>query len=63
MSVFDVRVSAPAVQAIKFADANENSFASGFQLTMNGHGGGNTISISDCEGEFVLITVKKLQST
>lgn len=59
MSEFDVRLPAPPVSVIKFADAHENSFASGFQITLNGHGGGNTIAISDDQGDFVLIHSKE----
>lgn len=59
MSEFDVRLTAPKVTSIKFADAHENSFASGFQITLTGHGDGNTISISDDQSNFVLIHTKE----
>lgn len=59
MSEFDVRLPAPPVSAIKFADAHENSFASGFQITLNGFSGGNTIAITDDQGDFILIHSKE----
>lgn len=59
MSEFDVRLPAPPVELIKFADVNANSFASAFHITLSGHGGGNTIAITDDDGEFVLIHSKE----
>lgn len=59
MSDFDVRLPAPPVNTIKFADADENSFTSAFQITLNGNGGGNTIAITTPAGNFVLIHSKE----
>lgn len=59
MSVFDVRQNKAPIEMIQFADEGTVRWSAAYKLTISTLGGGSTVSISDQQGDFVLINDKQ----